>query len=66
MFLILVQQMMMMTKTGMMKMLDRMGVITWAGLAGISPQSLYIDSIILTFPEYCNRQPGARACPHPS
>ena len=35
MFLILMQQMVMITKTGNMKMLTRMGMITWAGLAKI-------------------------------
>ena len=33
MFLILIQQMVMITKTGNAKMLTRMGMITWAGLA---------------------------------
>jgi hypothetical protein len=36
MFLILMQQMVMMTKTGTMKMVTRMGMMTWAGLAEIN------------------------------
>ena len=42
MFLILMQQMVMMTKTGTMKMVTRMGMITWAGLAKINTHSIKI------------------------
>ena len=42
MFLILMQQMVMMTKTGTMKMVTRMGMMTWAGLAEIITHSIKI------------------------